>query len=99
MWGASGPSSFDCSGLTSWAFQQAGVSIPRTSQAQAGIGTRINALSALKPGDLIIMRTDLSHVGFYAGNGQILHAPKPGAQVRYESIARSGMPFMWGVRI
>ncbi|MFE1906539.1 NlpC/P60 family protein [Streptomyces gardneri] len=99
VWGASGPMSFDCSGLTSWAFRQADVSIPRTSQAQAGVGTRINSLSALRPGDLIIMRTDLSHVGFYAGNGQILHSPKPGAQVRYESIARSGMPFMWGVRI
>ncbi|MGW3863750.1 NlpC/P60 family protein [Streptomyces sp. NPDC005047] len=99
VWGAAGPNSFDCSGLTSWAFRQAGVSIPRTSQAQANAGTRINSLSALKPGDLIIMRTDLSHVGFYAGNGQILHSPKPGAQVRYESIARSGMPFMWGVRI
>ncbi|WP_338675305.1 NlpC/P60 family protein [Streptomyces sp. SCSIO 30461] len=99
VWGASGPASFDCSGLTSWAYRQAGVTIPRTSQAQASAGTRINSLSALKPGDLIIMRSDLSHVGFYAGNGQILHAPKPGAQVRYESIARSGMPFMWGVRI
>ena len=99
VWGATGPSSFDCSGLTSWAFQQAGVSLPRTSQAQANVGTRINSLGALQPGDLIIMRTDLSHVGFYAGNGQILHAPKPGAQVRYESIARSGMPFMWGVRM
>lgn len=99
VWGATGPGSFDCSGLTSWAFKQAGVSIPRTSQAQANVGTRINSLSALKPGDLIIMRTDLSHVGFYAGNGQILHSPKPGAQVRYESIARSGMPFMWGVRM
>ncbi|MFD5893144.1 MULTISPECIES: NlpC/P60 family protein [unclassified Streptomyces] len=99
VWGATGPNSFDCSGLTSWAFQQAGVSIPRTSQAQANVGTRINSQSALKPGDLIIMRTDLSHVGFYAGNGQILHSPKPGAQVRYESIARSGMPFMWGVRL
>ncbi|MFB7297883.1 MULTISPECIES: C40 family peptidase [Streptomyces] len=99
VWGAAGPGSFDCSGLTSWAFRQAGVSLPRTSQAQANAGTRINSLSALKPGDLIIMRTDLSHVGFYAGNGQILHSPKPGAQVRYESIARSGMPFMWGVRI
>ncbi|MFJ5223717.1 NlpC/P60 family protein [Streptomyces sp. NPDC088400] len=99
VWGATGPSSFDCSGLTSWAFRQAGVSIPRTSQDQANAGTRVNSLSALKPGDLIIMRTDLSHVGFYAGNGQILHSPKPGAQVRYESIARSGMPFMWGVRI
>ncbi|MEU2145087.1 MULTISPECIES: NlpC/P60 family protein [Streptomyces albovinaceus subgroup] len=99
VWAAAGPNSFDCSGLTSWAFQQAGISIPRTSQAQANVGTRINSLSALKPGDLIIMRTDLSHVGFYAGNGQILHAPKPGSQVRYESISRSGMPFMWGVRI
>lgn len=99
VWGATGPNSFDCSGLTSWAFRQAGVSIPRTSQAQANAGTRINSQSALRPGDLVIMRSDLSHVGFYAGNGQILHAPKPGAQVRYESIARSGMPFMWGVRI
>jgi cell wall-associated NlpC family hydrolase len=99
VWGASGPNSFDCSGLTSWAFKQAGVSIPRTSQAQANAGTRINSLDALKPGDLIIMRTDLSHVGFYAGNGQILHAPKPGATVRYEPISTSGMPFMWGVRI
>ncbi|MGW6457604.1 NlpC/P60 family protein [Streptomyces sp. NPDC055078] len=99
VWAASGPNSFDCSGLTSWAFRQAGVSIPRTSQAQANAGTRINSLGDLKPGDLVIMRTDLSHVGFYAGNGQILHAPKPGAQVRYESMARSGMPFMWGVRI
>ncbi|MFI7291223.1 NlpC/P60 family protein [Streptomyces anulatus] len=99
VWGATGPGSFDCSGLTSWAFQQADVSLPRTSQAQAGVGTRINSIGALKPGDLVIMRTDLSHVGFYAGNGQILHAPKPGAQVRYESMARSGMPFMWGVRI
>ncbi|MFE6701240.1 NlpC/P60 family protein [Streptomyces sp. NPDC057718] len=99
VWGAAGPGSFDCSGLTSWAFQQADVSLPRTSQAQANAGTRINSIGALKPGDLVIMRTDLSHVGFYAGNGQILHAPKPGAQVRYESMARSGMPFMWGVRI
>ncbi|PCG83182.1 hypothetical protein CIB93_25995 [Streptomyces sp. WZ.A104] len=99
VWGASGPASFDCSGLTSWAYRQVGVTIPRTAQAQAGAGTRINSLSALKPGDLVIMRSDLSHVGFYAGNGQILHSPKPGAQVRYESIARSGMPFMWGVHI
>lgn len=98
-WGADGPSSFDCSGLTMWAFKQAGVSIARTSQDQAGEGTRINSQSDLKPGDLIVMRADLSHIGFYAGSGQILHAPKPGAQVRYEPIATSGMPFMWGVRI
>ncbi|MBQ0986428.1 C40 family peptidase [Streptomyces sp. F63] len=99
VWGATGPSSFDCSGLTSWAFQQAGIAIPRTSQAQASAGTRINSQSQLRPGDLVIMRSDLSHVGFYAGNGQILHAPKPGASVRYEPMSTSGMPFMWGVRI
>ncbi|UGY90924.1 NlpC/P60 family protein [Streptomyces gobiensis] len=99
VWGATGPNSFDCSGLTSWAYNQAGVSIPRTSQAQANAGTRINSMSALRPGDLVLLRSDLSHVGFYAGNGQMLHAPKPGASVRYESISGSGMPFMWGVRI
>ncbi|MBU7599508.1 C40 family peptidase [Streptomyces sp. P38-E01] len=96
VWGATGPSSFDCSGLTSWAFQQAGVSIPRTSEAQANIGTRISR-SQLAPGDLVFFYNDLHHVGFYAGNGQILHAPKPGANVRYESI--NNMPFMFGVRV
>ena len=51
-WGAAGPSSFDCSGLTSWAYQQAGVNIPRTSQAQAAGGTPVS-LDALQPGDII----------------------------------------------
>ncbi|KUL39275.1 C40 family peptidase [Streptomyces regalis] len=97
VYGASGPSSFDCSGLTSWAFAQAGVSIPRTSQAQASAGTRIYSQSELKVGDLVIFYGDLHHVGFYAGNGQILHAPRTGTVVRYESI--NNMPFQFGVRI
>ncbi|WP_436736544.1 NlpC/P60 family protein [Streptomyces sp. BBFR102] len=97
VWGATGPNSFDCSGLTSWAFAQAGYTIPRMSQAQANAGTRIASQSALKPGDLVIFYSDLHHVGFYAGNGQVLHAPKPGANVRYESI--NNMPYMFGVRI
>lgn len=97
VYGATGPSSFDCSGLTSWAFSQAGVSIPRISQDQANAGTRISSQSELKPGDLVIFYSDLHHVGFYAGNGQIVHAPKPGASVRYESI--DNMPYMFGVRI
>ncbi|MFP8962651.1 NlpC/P60 family protein [Streptomyces nanhaiensis] len=96
VWGATGPSSFDCSGLTSWAYSQAGVSLPRTSQAQASAGTRISQ-SQLAPGDLVFFYSDLHHVGLYAGNGQILHAPKPGANVRYESI--NNMPFMFGVRV
>ncbi|RII18240.1 putative endopeptidase precursor [Streptomyces sp. YIM 130001] len=97
VYGATGPSSFDCSGLTSWAFGQAGVSIPRISQDQANAGTRISSQSALQPGDLVIFYGDMHHVGFYAGNGQVLHAPKPGASVRYESI--NNMPYMFGVRI
>lgn len=97
VWGATGPNSFDCSGLTSWAFAQAGYTIPRMSQDQANAGTRIASQSALKPGDLVIFYGDLHHVGFYAGNGQVLHAPKPGANVRYESI--NNMPYMFGVRI
>ncbi|MBB1255724.1 NlpC/P60 family protein [Streptomyces alkaliterrae] len=96
VWGATGPNSFDCSGLTLWAFQQAGVSIPRTSQAQANIGTRVSR-AQLVPGDLVFFYGDLHHVGFYAGNGQILHSPKPGANVRYESI--NNMPFQFGVRV
>ncbi|MET7682166.1 NlpC/P60 family protein [Streptomyces sp. NPDC005423] len=97
VYGASGPSSFDCSGLTSWAYAQAGVSIPRTSEAQANAGTIISSESALKVGDLVIFYGDHHHVGLYAGNGQVLHAPHTGAVVRYESIA--DMPFQFGVRI
>ncbi|MFJ4693437.1 NlpC/P60 family protein [Streptomyces sp. NPDC088766] len=96
-YGATGPSTFDCSGLTSWAFAQAGVSIPRTSQAQANAGTRIYSQSDLKVGDLVIFYGDQHHVGFYAGNGQVLHAPRTGTVVRYESI--NNMPYQFGVRI
>ncbi|MHA4813385.1 C40 family peptidase [Streptomyces aculeolatus] len=97
VYGATGPSSFDCSGLTGWAFSQAGVSLPRISQDQANVGTRISSVSALQPGDLVFFYSDLHHVGIYAGNGQIIHAPKPGAVVRYEAVGN--MPFMWGARV
>ncbi|MGW2519642.1 NlpC/P60 family protein [Streptomyces sp. NPDC001617] len=99
VYGASGPSSFDCSGLTSWAYAQAGVSIPRTSEAQANIGTRITSQSDLRVGDLVFFFNDLHHVGLYAGNGQILHAPRTGTVVRYESMSTIGGPFMFGVRV
>ncbi|MEO3973001.1 NlpC/P60 family protein [Streptomyces sp. CAU 1734] len=97
VWSASGPNSFDCSGLTSWSYAQADVSIPRTSQAQAQIGTRITSQSALKPGDLVFFYGDLHHVGLYAGNGQVLHSPRTGAVVRYESM--NNMPYQFGVRV
>ncbi|MGW1951943.1 NlpC/P60 family protein [Streptomyces sp. NPDC001920] len=99
VYGATGPSSFDCSGLTSWAYAQAGVSIPRTSEAQSGIGTRIYSQSDLQVGDLVFFFNDLHHVGLYAGNGQIIHAPRTGTVVRYESMNTIGGPFMWGVRV
>ncbi|WP_308800329.1 NlpC/P60 family protein [Streptomyces sp. NEAU-H3] len=97
VFGATGPSSYDCSGLTSWAYRQAGVSLPRTSQAQANAGTRIYSQSQLQVGDLVLFYGDLHHIGLYAGNGQVLHAPRTGTVVRYESIGN--MPFQFGVRV
>ncbi|MFE2544950.1 C40 family peptidase, partial [Actinacidiphila glaucinigra] len=96
VFGASGPSAFDCSGLTSWAYAQAGARIPRPSQGQANAGTRLS-MSQLMPGDLVLFYGDLHHVGLYAGNGLVLHAPRTGTFVRYESI--NNMPFQFGVRI
>ncbi|AGK76678.1 NlpC/P60 family protein [Streptomyces microflavus] len=94
--GGSGPNSYDCSGLTQWAFAQAGVNISRTTYTQQNDGVKIGR-SQLKPGDLVFFN-GLSHVGFYAGNNQILHAPKPGTVVRYESMDYMGT-FQFGVRI
>ncbi|WFB83447.1 MULTISPECIES: NlpC/P60 family protein [Streptomyces] len=99
VYGATGPSSFDCSGLTSWAYSQAGVGIPRTSEAQTGAGTRISSMGDLQVGDLVFFFNDLHHVGLYAGNGQVLHAPRTGTVVRYESMSTIGGPFMFGVRV
>lgn len=79
-WGAAGPGSFDCSGLTSWAYQQAGVNIPRTSQAQAAGGTRVS-LDALQPGDIIAYYGGASHVGIYTGHGTIIDALNAGSPV------------------
>jgi cell wall-associated NlpC family hydrolase len=90
VWGATGPNSFDCSGLTLGAWKAAGVSLPRTTWDQVEVGAKVSK-SQLKPGDLIFFYDDISHVGIYAGNGQMIHAPKPGAEVRYESI--DTMPF------
>ncbi|GAA3067009.1 cell wall-associated NlpC family hydrolase [Streptomyces olivoverticillatus] len=96
-YGATGMSTWDCSGLTQWAYGQAGVSLPRISQDQANAGTRIYDQSQLQPGDLVIFYGDQHHVGLYAGNGQVFHAPRTGAFVRYEAM--SDMPFQFGVRI
>ncbi|MGW0532575.1 NlpC/P60 family protein [Streptomyces sp. NPDC003032] len=94
--GGTGPNSFDCSGLTQWAYSQAGVSLTRTTYTQQNDGTKIGR-GELKPGDLVFFN-NLAHVGLYAGNGQVLHAPKPGAVVRYESMEYLG-DFQFGVRV
>lgn len=81
VWGATGPSSFDCSGLTSWAFSQAGVRIPRSAAAQAGSGSPVSRAD-LQPGDLVFFYSPVSHVGIYAGNGMVVHAPTFGQSVK-----------------
>ncbi|WP_371678883.1 NlpC/P60 family protein [Streptomyces sp. NBC_01276] len=85
VWGSTGPSGFDCSGLMVWSYRQAGVSLPRTSQAQRYAGRRV-PLSQARPGDLVTYRSDASHVAMYVGNGQVVHAPYPGARVRYDPV-------------
>ncbi|KOV94091.1 hypothetical protein ADL02_10415 [Streptomyces sp. NRRL WC-3723] len=85
VWGANGPSGFDCSGLMQWAYAHAGVHLPRTSQEQRFAGRQV-PLSQARPGDLVVYRSDASHVAIYAGNGQVIHAPYPGAPVRYDPV-------------
>ncbi len=87
---AAGPDAFDCSGLTSAAWASVGVSLPRSSRSQAGAGTSVSK-SSLQPGDLVFFYSPVSHVALYAGNGQIIHAPRPGKSVEYTSM--SYMPF------
>ena len=81
-WGATGPSTFDCSGLMLWSYAQAGVSLPRTSQEQGDVGTRVPSLDQAQPGDLVIYGSDRHHVGMYIGNGMVVHAPHTGDVVK-----------------
>ncbi|MEU5956894.1 NlpC/P60 family protein [Streptomyces sp. NPDC047525] len=85
VWGATGPDSYDCSGLTQDAWKAAGISLPRTTWDQVKVGTTVKTADA-KPGDLVFFYDDISHVGIYIGDGKMIHAPKPGANVRVESI-------------
>ncbi|MEV4994953.1 C40 family peptidase [Streptomyces niveus] len=95
VWGATGPSSYDCSGLTGAAWKAAGVQLPRTTWDQVKVGKRV-ATADLLPGDLVFFYDDISHVGIYKGDGKMIHAPKPGANVREESIYY--MPIYGSVR-
>jgi cell wall-associated NlpC family hydrolase len=85
VWGASGPGSFDCSGLTSYAWRQAGVSLPHQSRAQYGATSRVSR-GNLQPGDLVFFYSPISHVGIYIGGGLMVHAANPGSGVRVDSV-------------
>ena len=85
-----GPSSWDCSGLTMMAWGSVGVSLPHSSRQQFSRGQSV-AKSDLRSGDLVFFYSDISHVGLYAGNGQVIHAPRPGKSVEY--IKMSYMPY------
>ncbi|MEU1123653.1 NlpC/P60 family protein [Streptomyces sp. NPDC005899] len=80
VWGAEGPGSYDCSGLTSQAWAAAKSPIPRTSQEQWRQLPHV-PIRDMRPGDLIIYHSDASHVGMYVGDGSIVHAPRPGRNV------------------
>jgi cell wall-associated NlpC family hydrolase len=85
VWAASGPRSFDCSGLTAFAFKAAGVSLPHSSRLQAQLGQPVSR-DALQPGDLVFFYSPVSHVGIYIGNGQMVHAPTSGDVVKVAPI-------------
>ena len=89
VWGAVGPGSYDCSGLTQAAWKAAGVTLPRTTYDQVNAGTTVSLADA-RPGDLVFFYDDITHVGIYIGNGMMIHAPKPGTYVREESIYYDG---------
>lgn len=93
-YGATGPSSYDCSGLTGASWRSAGVTLPRTSQTQLNTGTRVSK-SSLRPGDIVGFYSG-SHVGIYVGNGYVVHASRPGTPVK--KVAMSTMPFYKAVR-
>ncbi|GAA3492119.1 MULTISPECIES: C40 family peptidase [Streptomyces] len=95
VWGAEGPASFDCSGLTQQAWAAAGRTIPRTSQDQWKHLPRV-PLSALRPGDLVVYFPKATHVAIYLGNGQVVQAPRPGAHVKVSPIASN--PVLGAVR-
>jgi cell wall-associated NlpC family hydrolase len=85
-----GPSSWDCSGLTMMAWGSVGVNLPHSSRQQFNRGQPV-AKSDLQLGDLVFFYSDINHVGLYAGNGQVIHAPRPGKSVEY--IKMSYMPY------
>ena len=84
VYGATGPGAFDCSGLVQFAYGQVGIELPRTSQAQAGVGVPVSA-EALQPGDLVFAYGG-GHIGIYVGDGQYVYAPTEGDVVKVGAV-------------
>jgi cell wall-associated NlpC family hydrolase len=96
VWGTTGPDTFDCSGLTSYAYAAAGVSLPHSSASQARLGKAVSR-AQLQPGDLVYFFSPVSHVGLYIGNGMMVHARTSGRPVAVTSVDMHG--FRGGRRI
>ncbi|WEO95360.1 C40 family peptidase [Streptomyces sp. FXJ1.172] len=94
-WGAQGPGSYDCSGLTSEAWEHAGTPIPRTSQEQWRRLRKV-PLNELRPGDLVVYFPDATHVAMYVGDGRVVQAPRPGEDVKVSPLA--SYPVLGAVR-
>ncbi|MFP8943731.1 NlpC/P60 family protein [Streptomyces fenghuangensis] len=94
-WGAEGPGTFDCSGLTLRAWEAAGLRIPRTSQEQWRLLPRVE-VTDMRPGDLIVYKSDASHVGMYVGDGVMVHAPRTGRQIT--TAGAGSLPILGVVR-
>ncbi|MGD0882032.1 MAG: NlpC/P60 family protein [Acidimicrobiales bacterium] len=92
VWGGSSPGGFDCSGLVQYVYGQLGVSLPRTSEEQAQVGTPVASLSAAQPGDLLFFAgsdgtaSSPGHVGIYIGNGEMIDAPHTGTSVQIQQV-------------
>ncbi|MFF7309678.1 NlpC/P60 family protein [Streptomyces sp. NPDC008137] len=95
VWGAVGPGSYDAPGLTQAAWKAAGVTLPRTIQAQWEAGTPVS-LAEAQAGDLVFFHDDLAHVGIWSGDGMMIHAPGPGALIREESVFFAGQSAIKG---
>ncbi|MEG0133836.1 MAG: NlpC/P60 family protein [Clostridium sp.] len=89
LWGGTTPSGFDCSGFTSYVYRNAaGISLPRQSRVQAGVGTYIGSKGSLQPGDLVFFGSPTHHVGIYVGGGSYIHAPRSGDVVKISPLTR-----------
>jgi cell wall-associated NlpC family hydrolase len=95
VYGAEGPNTFDCSGLTMYAWKAAGRTLPHNAKAQYQAITHISR-DQVRPGDLVFFYTDLHHVGMAIGGGMMVHAPRTGELVQMSSMDRPGVATYYG---